>query len=46
MERKVSPYQFAEKLNSGSHREESREARDNLKMFDFIMNEIASLRSQ
>jgi hypothetical protein len=37
--------QDVEKLNSGSHCEE-RKRRGNLKMFDFIMNEIASLRSQ
>jgi hypothetical protein len=38
-------YQVAEKLNSASHGEE-RKRRGNLKMFDFIMNGIASLRSQ
>jgi hypothetical protein len=36
---------FAEKLNSGSHCEE-RERRGNLMTSDFIMNKVASLRSQ
>jgi len=36
---------FAEKLNSGRHCKE-RKRRGNLKMFDPIMNGIASLRSQ
>jgi hypothetical protein len=38
-------WQFTEKLDSGSHCEE-RERRGNLIMLDFIMDEIASLRSQ
>ena len=38
-------YQFAEIFNSGSQCEE-RKRRGILIVFDFIMNEIASLRSQ
>jgi hypothetical protein len=38
-------YQAAEKLNCASHGEE-RKRRGNLKVFDFIVTGIASLRSQ
>jgi hypothetical protein len=37
--------QFGEKLNSAGHCEE-RKRRGNLKLFDSILNKIASLRSQ
>jgi hypothetical protein len=42
---KRNHYQFAGKDNSGSLCEERRR-RGNLIFFDFIMNQIASLRSQ